>query len=104
MEQDLGDNTSSKFAWQTAKNPLGMNTNIAPTALKDEQDGMITNPARIASKLNSYFIEKVRILRAKTDIPPTIDPIVRLEQWISRRQNPPPAFKIQEIDRRNLEN
>ena len=101
-EKDLGDNATSKGAWQTARNILGMNKNLAPTALKDDEEGMITNPLKIATKLNSFFINKVKVLRAQTNTPPRINPETRLEQWLSERETPPPPFKIQEITKKTL--
>ena len=100
--RDLGDNVDSKDAWQAARNILGFKKNLAPTAIKDAKEGIITNPAKIANTLNTFFIEKVKILRAETNSPPTIDPVVRLTQWLSKRQEPPPSFKIQEISRKTL--
>ena len=79
-----------------------MNKNLAPTALKDDEEGMITNPLKIATKLNSFFINKVKVLRAQTNTPPRINPETRLEQWLSERETPPPPFKIQEITKKTL--
>ena len=101
-KKDLGDNVDSKIAWQAARNILGMSKNLAPTAIKDDIDGLVTNPAKIATKLNTYFIEKVKALRTKTSGPPTIDPVTRLKNWLSTRQHPPPPFKIKEINRQKL--
>ena len=100
--KDLGNNIDSKSAWHVARNILGVNKNLAPNAIKDEVDGLITNPAKIATKLNSFFLEKVKILRTKTNGPPSIDPVTRLKQWLSRRKQPPPPFKIMEINRKKL--
>ena len=102
MEKDLWDNVGRKMVWKTAKNILGMNKNLAPTALKDDNDGLITNPAKIATKFNAFFLEKVRVLRAKTNTPPKIDPVRRLQHWLSTRQTPPPPFKLKEINRSTL--
>ena len=63
---------------------------------------MITNPLKIATKLNSFFINKVKVLRAQTNTPPRINPETRLEQWLSERETPPPPFKIQEITKKTL--
>ena len=100
--KDLGDAATSKGAWRTAKNLLGMTKNLAPTTLKDDQDGMITNPLNIATKLNSFFIQKVTNLRNQTDNPPTIDPVTRLQQWLNHREERPPPFKIKEISKQTL--
>ena len=101
-EKALGDSTTSKQAWQTAKNILGMSQNLAPTALKDEDEGLVTNPTKMATILNSFFLQKVRLLREKTNKPPKIDPEVRLQNWLESRMEQPPIFRIKEIDKKTL--
>ena len=98
----LGDAATSKGAWRTAKNLLGITKTLAPTILKDDQDGMINNPLNIATKLNSFFVQKVRTLRDQTDNPPTIDPGTKLQQWLNQQEERPPTFKIKEISKLTL--
>ena len=63
---------------------------------------MVTNPAKMADIFNKFFIQKVRALRAKTNSPPTIDPVQRLKNWLKKRKEPPPPFKLREITRMEL--
>ena len=102
MMKDLGEKDTIKAAWKAARNILGINRNLSPTSLKDEKGNVTTNPSKMATLLNSYFTQKVKTLREKTNTPPTIHPVKRLEQWLNRRQSPPPPFKIQQISRRQL--
>ena len=104
MMKDLGDYSNSKVAWKTARSVLGITKNLSPTSLKNENGEVTSNPANIASQLNSYFLEKVRKLRSQTNKPPSTDPITRLEQWLSKRTEPPPPFKIKQITRAQLRN
>ena len=63
---------------------------------------MLTVWRKIATMFNNFFVEKVRALRAKTASPPTINPVERLENWLSKREEPPAQFKIREITRKEL--
>ena len=98
----LSDQTTSKEAWKSVRNILGMNKNMAPSAIKDKDGALVTNPSKLASMFNNYFIEKVKLLRIKTDSPPKIDPVARLEQWLTKRGEPPPPFTLKEISRTKL--
>ena len=49
--------------------------------------------------MNTFFIDKVKKLREKTNSVPVIDPVQRLESWLNTRAQPPPAFKIRKITR-----
>ena len=100
--KELSDTVNSREAWQAARKILGLRKNDAPTAIKDEVEGLITNPAKIATTFNNFFVEKVRALRAKTASPPTINPVERLENWLKKREEPPAKFKIREITRKEL--
>ena len=102
MSKDLGDNVSSQDAWRVARNILGIKKNVAPTLIKDDDGSLITNPAKIANKFNQFFIEKVKTLRVKTNSAPLIDPVLRLDQWLNKRQEPLPTFKLREITRKEL--
>ena len=100
--RDLGDYSSSKLAWRAARKVLGITKNLSPTAIKKDDGEVIRNPEKIANHMNSYFIEKVNKLRSKTNTPPAIDPILRLDQWLNKRAEQPPPFKIKEISRGRL--
>ena len=104
LMRDLGDLSDSKVAWKTARNVLGIRKNLSPSAIKNGNGEVIRNPAKIADHMNLYFTEKVKQLRAKTNIPPTTDPIVRLNKWLNTREEPPPPFKLKEINLKQLRN
>ena len=100
--RDLGDLSDSRNVWKTARNLLGINKNLSPTSIEDDKGNIITNPAKIAEIINTFFSDKVKKLRARTNLEPVVDPVQRLESWLSTRAQPPPAFKIREITRREL--
>ena len=92
--RDLGDQADRKSAWKTARNLLGISKNLSPTSIEDDEGNIITNPAKIAEIINTFFIDKVKKLREKTNSVPVVDPVQRLESWLNTRAQPPPAFKI----------
>ena len=98
----LSDQLSSQQAWKSARNILGISKNMSPTAVKDEEGILITNPSRLATMFNNFFLEKVRLLRAKTESPPKIDPVTRLQQWLDSTGRQPPPFTLKAISRSKL--
>ena len=54
-------------AWRTARNILGQNMNLAPTAIKaTNEDGefeMVTNPKKLANMFNNFVSRKIQLLR-----------------------------------------
>ena len=60
LEKDL-------VAWKTAREVLGITRNLSPTCLNDEKDELTRNPAKIASHINKFFLEKVKKLRVLTN-------------------------------------
>ena len=100
--RDLNDNVSSSQAWKAARSILGITKNMSPTSIKDTDGTLVTNPTKIASIFNDFFLEKVRKLRTQTNTPPKIEPVVRLQQWLDKKENPPPTFTLKEISRKQL--
>ena len=100
--RDLSDKPSSKQAWKSARNILGINKNMSPTAVKDRDGTLVTNPDKLATMFNDFFIEKVRLLRSQTNSLPTVDPVSRLQQWLDKRGKPLPPFRLKEINRKQL--
>ena len=98
----LNDQVTSSQAWNSVRNILGITKNMAPTAVKDKDGKLVTNPEKLATMFNEFFIEKVQILRAKTESPPKTDPVTRLKDWLNRSGKPLPPFKLKEINRRQL--
>ena len=98
----LNDQVSSSQAWNSVRNILGIKKNLAPTAVKDKEGKLVTNPGKLATMFNDFFLEKVRLLRAKTDSPPKIDPVTRLRGWLAKSGKSLPPFKLKEINRRTL--
>ena len=58
----------------------------------------VTDTARLAELFNSFFKKKVDTLRQKTNQPPLVPPVSRLQKWLSTRSSPPPPFQLKEID------
>ena len=71
-------------------------------SIEDDEGNIVTNPAKIAEIINTFFIDKVKKLRDRTNFVPEVDPVQRLESWLSTRSEPPPVFKIREITRREF--
>lgn len=102
QERDLGKQESSSHAWKTARNILGLKNTLAPTAIKDKDGSIVTNPNKLANMFNNFFLEKVRLLRSKTNAPPKIDPVRRLQNWLDRTGKSPPPFSLKPITRQKL--
>ena len=103
QERDLGEGASISQAWNSARSILGIKKTLSPTAIQDKDGKLVTNPSKLAIMFNNFFLEKVRILRAKTDSQPKIDPIVRLQHWLdSSGKSPPPPFSLKPITRQKL--
>ena len=100
--KNLSDQASSKEVWGYVRNILGSTKNLSPTAVKDGDGALVTNPSKVASIFNTYFLEKVRLLRMKTNAPPKVDPVTRLQLWLDKRETTPPPFNLQEISRTKL--
>ena len=92
----------SKNVWRTANELLGSVKNLSPTNIlhKEEVDcnpKMVTNPERIASIFNDFFVQKVKNLRQKSMKEPLIPPVERLRKLLAQRDEPPPPFTLKKI-------
>ena len=88
--------------YRAAHELLGTVKNLSPTAIVHQEEGeespeMITKPLKMANIFNKYFKEKITILRQKTATAAAIEPATRLRDWLSRRAEPPPEFRIKKI-------
>ena len=106
-EQTVGrgfdDGMDSTKARRTANELLGTVKNLSPTGIIHKKDGdespeMITNPLKMADIFNNYSKNKITLLRQKTATAAEIDPATRLRDWLSKRAEPPPEFKIRKIN------
>ena len=102
QEKDLGESSSITMAWKTARNIMGTTKSSAPTAIKGKDGELVTNPKKLAEMFNTFFLEKVSLLRAKTDKPPKILPTARLQQWLDKSGKCPPPFSLKPINRQKL--
>ena len=55
MMTDLGDYTSNKVAWRTARNVLGIVKNLSPTAIKDDNGELIKKQLRLLTISTNSF-------------------------------------------------
>ena len=82
---------------------MGNNKNLAPTVVKytnaNGETEIVTNPEKMAKIFNTFFTQKVKNLREKTNQPPRIPPADRLRSWLRREGISPPPFKLKEIDK-----
>ena len=81
---------------------MGTTKSLSPTAVKDQDGNMVSNPSKLATIFNNYFLDKVRLLREKTNTPAKVDPVVRLQNWLIKEKKPIPVFFLQEILRTKL--
>ena len=59
---------------------------------------MITNPLKMANIFNKFFKKMITLLRQKTATAATIEPAARVRDWLSKRADPPPEFRIRKIN------
>ena len=102
FKKGFDDGMDSAKAWRTANELLGTVKNLSPTAIVHQEDGedspdLITNPLKMATIFNKFFRNKITTLRQKTATEATIEPATRLRNWLSKRPEPPPQFKIKKI-------
>ena len=98
----INDQCNSKQAWKLVRGIMGTTKNLSPTAVKDQDGNMVSNPSKLATIFNNYFLDKVRLLREKTNTPAKVDPVVRLQNWLIKEKKPIPVFSLQEISRTKL--
>ena len=103
QERELGEVASSSQAWKSARSILGIQKNLSPTSIKDKDGILVSNPSSLATMFNEFFLEKVRLLRAKTNTNPKVNPVTRLQSWLeSSGKLPLPKFSIKPISREKL--
>ena len=66
FENIFGGGFESKNAWSMAKEIIGMNKNLSPTAIKlmnaKGEIELVRSPKKLAEAFNRFFMEKVRKL------------------------------------------
>ena len=95
-ENNFSDDVSIQTAWKTARDFLGTSKNLSPTIIQNAGE-MVSNPAKIANIFNNFFVQKVKLLRQKTASEPSVDPVKRLEKWVSQKSDLP-VFKLKKIN------
>ena len=90
-----------KQSWKLAYDLLGKIENKSPSKIL-YKNKIISEPRALATAFNDIFKEKVAKLRRKTDAEPKIDPVIRLENWLSQRTEAIPEFELKQIDMRKL--
>ena len=102
FENGFDDKMDSAKAWRTANELLGTVKNLSPTAIVHQEEGedspeLINNPLKMATIFNKFFRQKITNLRQKTATEATIAPTTRLRNWLNKRADPPPQFRIKKI-------
>mgnify|MGYP003315973921 CR=1 FL=1 len=87
---------SSKEMWKSVKDVLKLNKNLAPTKLKIDGE-IVSSPETLVNAFNDIFIKKVKDFKDKTNVQPKIDPIIRLNSFLEKRQEPLQEFKLKPI-------
>ena len=103
FEANFSEEAGVTNAWRTANEILGTTKNLAPTVIKHQEENekpvLVTSPKKIATIFNNFFRNKVEKLRNKTNKPSSILPTDRLKNWLKKRPEPPPSFKIKKVDK-----
>ena len=102
FEKGFDDGMDSAKAWRTANELLGTIKNLSPTATVHQADGedspeLINNPLKMATIFINFVRLKITKLRQKTATEATIAPTTRLRNWLNKRPDSPPQFKIKKI-------
>ena len=73
---------------------------MAAMATHDEMAVAMAISLTISSTIifNKYFQKKITLLRQKTATASVIEPATSLRDWLSKRAEPPPKFKIKKIN------
>ena len=90
-----------KQAWKLAYDLLGKSENKSPNKIC-RGNKIISDPKALATAFNEIFRDKVKKLRAKTSTQPKIDPVLRLDTWLSKRSDPAPEFRLKPISLQKL--
>ena len=90
-----------KKSWKLAYELLGKVNNKSPTKIKHGNE-IISNPKALAEAFSHNFKGKVRKLCEKTKTEPKVDPVERLDSWLSEKTEPIPDFELKSIDRKKL--
>ena len=96
MGGGLQASNSSNEAWSKAKTLLGQTTCTSPKAIL-VNDVLETNPEKLANAFATFHKTKITDLRARAAEDYKINPIVRLQTWLKKRQHPLPTFNLQPI-------
>ena len=99
---ELCDKPDSSQAWKSVRSILGIIKSVSPTSIQDENSSLTSNPTKLATIFNDFFLEKVRKLRSLTNSPRKLDPVTGLQQWLSKRGKPLPPFSLKEINIKQL--
>ena len=51
---------------------------------------------------NQFFLEKVKILRTKTNTNPKVNLVIMIQQWLEKSGKSPPVFSLKSITRQKL--
>ena len=91
-----------KGAWKTVYQALGQNKDVSPVQLVENGQAVI-NSRSMANTFNEFFTGKVRKLRNSITGETEVDPLVRLERWLTKTRGAPiHVFKLQPIDHPQL--
>ena len=90
------NNKTTKNIWSTVYETLKSVKNLAPTKLK-VNGKILNNPKEMANQFAKIFSNKTKKIREKTSGNPTIDPKIRLQQYLNQRGVELPEFKLKPI-------
>ena len=89
----------TKEVWKVSDEILGQSKDLSPKQLSHNGD-LISSPKVMARIFNEIFVNKVK--KINNDIPPNYlkkDPLVRLRQWLGKREMPPSEFELKNINK-----
>ena len=80
-----------KQLWRTSYQILGQSQDLSPKHLI-YNDSYISSPQLLAESFNDIFINKVEKVKSNIAVGVNVNPIDRLNKWLSQRESPIPVF------------
>ena len=74
-----------KAAWKATRSILGQDSTTAPKAIELEDGYWVNNPKQMADLFAKHYTNKVKTLQSQRRRQQNIDPVVRLERPLSKR-------------------
>ena len=94
-------NVQSKDVWKTAYEVLGKCRSAFPSQIL-HAGRLISNPTEIATEVNNFFIDKIRLLKEEFESDPNEDPTSELKKYLSKKTVPKEGFELKELNNADM--